>query len=89
MENYKPVTQETIVKYFNNCANHDWYFEFSENSVIYNNGKSNEIYLKSFHDIPIYKKIYFDWSDYIFSGESYGTEKREKPNVENYIKEGF
>lgn len=80
------VNKEEIKEFFELCRTHDWFYSFSDDGRIYRKGLSelSTIIAQAKKD-PMFDKIYTDWSKYVTSGKAYGTRRRPKPLVEDYI----
>ena len=54
-------------QYFNTCASHDWFFDFSDDFIVYKRGLENRDKLISISKQDVnYKKIFDLWSAYAY-----------------------
>ena len=79
-------SKEDITRFFIRCANFDWFYSFSDSHIVWRNGEKNFKQLEEDStQSPVFKKIFKDWREYIFSGESWGTVQPAKPEIASYI----
>jgi hypothetical protein len=57
--------------YFDKCKFHDWFFQMSDDSRAYNEGRrERDELLRIAEQFPDLKPIYQAWSDYMFGGNT-------------------
>lgn len=72
--------------YFKLCAEHDWFYSYSDDASVNRRGYINETRLKQYYSAnPDLETIYIAWKDYNFSGEPFGIDKLQKPILESFI----
>lgn len=70
----------TNQEFFSLCSTHDWYYQYSEDSGVYNRGHTQSVRLSRLAGTnPTFAKIYKDWCLYINP-----LKEMDIPKVENY-----
>lgn len=70
----------TLNEYYVLLANHDWFYQFSDDDRAFRAGRDGFNKLKTIaFESPEHQKLFEDWTHHVFSGPSYKTEKQPKP----------
>jgi hypothetical protein len=76
---YEPTLEERQ-EFFKQCKAHDWYYQYSDDGRVYDRGREASHRLQSKASThPSLKEIYKSWSDYMFTGKTFGNEQAPKP----------
>ena len=78
----------TYREYFTMLKNHDWYFNMADDPAAYKAGRINQDKLCAICNkskSPLPEKMYKAWSDYMFSGEAFGTTELQEPQLTEFI----
>jgi hypothetical protein len=71
----------TLQDYYEELDKHDWYYQYSDDSRVYNKGQQNADRLKRIsEESPKHKILWEGFCNHMFSGGPWGTKKRRKPN---------
>lgn len=75
-----------IKDFFNKCNHFDWYYLYSKEHFIIDEGnrKRKEL-LRVAETSKILLKIYNAWHKHYFTGEFWGSRKAPKPKIEDYL----
>jgi len=66
--------------YWQNCRDHDWQFENSDDERVWREGGAEQSRLAVQATLSNeHNRIYLDWKRHNFSGPAYGTERRPAP----------
>lgn len=69
-----------LQSYYDELANHDWFYEYSDDHSVWRKGSSAQTQLRAkSNKAPEHLSLYNAWSSYMFSGDAFGTEKQPKP----------
>jgi hypothetical protein len=75
----------TKEEFFEQCAHFDWYYSFSDDGGVYRRNRAVEdMMLSEAKKDPVKQRIFNDWSNHYFSGESFSKPKASKPELSNY-----
>lgn len=73
-------------EFFAAAAAHDWTYAYSDDGSVYRRGQEARAALQAEAEgDPVKTAILHDWHAYVFSGEAYGNEAREKPVIWSYV----
>lgn len=75
----------TKQEYFEACASFDWYYNFSDDHRVWCNGHQRENELKAIGKENGWLDIWQAWCDHMFTGEPWGTERKPRPNLNDFI----
>ncbi len=71
----------TPAEYFDACAAHDWYFEFSDSGAVWRRGRDARAKLDALADTtPAHRAIRDAFGAYMFSGEAFGCPAAPLPS---------
>ena len=75
-------TLEERQEFFKQCQSHDWYYQYSDDGRVYDRGRETSHRLQSKAKThPALMEIYKSWSNYKFTGKSFGTEQSPEPVI--------
>jgi len=79
-------SDEQIKEWFKTLERFDWYYAMSDDHSVWQAGeKASENLDNLCKEHPVVARMRQDWSNYMFNGEPWGTEKPAKPVVEDYL----
>ena len=69
-----------LQKFWKKCDAHDWYFEYSDDGRVWNEGRKSlsELFDEASKD-PKKMEMFNAFKNNMFSGPAYGTERPPKP----------
>jgi len=72
----------TLQKFYKELEKHDWYYEMSDDNSVWRTGKESYYRLQDLaQESPSHCKLFLDYKEYMFSGEPWGTIKKDKPSI--------
>lgn len=71
----------TLSKYYDMLANHDWYYDYSDDHSVWQKGRDASSQLRRIADLngQEYIDLIREFRAYYFSGEAFGKEKLPYP----------
>ena len=77
----------SIVEYYEMLLAHDWYYSFSDDHSVYQNGEKE---VRRLMDIAAekgldYMRMWKQFNQAMFSGEPWGTPKMEIPRINEFL----
>jgi len=70
----------TLPEFYDELERHDWHFAMSDDGRIYHKGLENTVRLERLAlDIEGGPELRRAFTEYVFSGKPWGTEKKQKP----------
>ncbi len=77
--------ENDLHQFFHDCETFDWYYNYSDDQRVWTRGNREAASLKSrSNKNNSTLSIYNAWSEHMFSGPEYGTEKTPRPKWEDY-----
>lgn len=74
------MEQVSLQEFYDQLNRHDWYFDFSDDICVCRKGREETARLTGIaNQSPEHKALMDAFRDHYFSGESWGTEKKPKP----------
>lgn len=77
----------SIAEYYEMLKRHDWYFDFSDDHKVWEEGIANIRLLRAIAEAngADYKRMFDGFKQAYFSGAPWGTAKVEIPRLNDYI----
>jgi len=77
----------TIKEFYKLLNSHDWYFHYSDDSRVNTSGQKELDLLKKVANSEggMFCDLLDKYESYIFSGPSYGTVRKIKPELEEFV----
>lgn len=71
--------------FFNECKKHDWFYNYSDDSRVWNAGRVDKDRLLAIaSNKPELKSIWEAWAEHMFSGKDFGKEPKPKPTLADF-----
>jgi len=71
----------SLQEFFDELEKHDWYYEYSDDQRVWDKGNTNSKRLSGIsEESEEHKKLYKDYTNHMYSGETFEKEKIPKPD---------
>ena len=75
----------TAKEFFGQCSVHDWFYDYSDDQRVYSQGqRATAILISVSKTDPLFERIYKAWSDYVWSGPPFKTERKPQPKLSDF-----
>lgn len=77
----------SIVEYYEMLKNHDWYYDFSDDHLVWTSGNASKCELELIAETKglDYKRMYEEFKAAMFSGDAFGNPKLEIPRINEFL----
>lgn len=71
----------TLTEFYDQLERHDWYHAMSDDHRVWQQGQAARLVLSETADAggPAYQALLEAYSNYVFTGPSWGTDRKPKP----------